>query len=151
MRFIRTELRGEQHPTAKFIDKTGDVYRPVPGLFDVDVWDSDRLLQQAAARRVSAEALSEALVLYRDDLLEAVYYEWADPLKDQFRSRFLDAVVHLSNLHVERGEHEEAVNALLRGISADPYAEHLYRCVHELFEDQARRTHDAVAVVFGDH
>jgi hypothetical protein len=43
MRTVRNHLRNDNAPTAKFIDKFDDAYRPVPELFIVDVWAFDRL------------------------------------------------------------------------------------------------------------
>jgi two-component SAPR family response regulator len=43
LRTIRQRLRNDLTPTAKFIDKFGDVYKPVPEHFSVDVWDFDQM------------------------------------------------------------------------------------------------------------
>jgi DNA-binding SARP family transcriptional activator len=102
------------------------VYRPVPELFSVDVWQFD--LHLAEAEGPSAiESLSQAVELYRGDLLHGLYYDWAEPLRGHFRERLLDVLVRLSDLRSAAGDYERALKAILKAIEADRYAEHFYR------------------------
>jgi DNA-binding SARP family transcriptional activator len=126
LRKVRHRLRNDLGPTAKFIDKIADMYRPLPELFSVDVWEFD--LHLAEAKGSSAlESLSQAVELYRGELLQGLYYEWAEPLRAHFRERLLDALVKLSDLYSAEGDDEGALKAALRAIEAEPYAEHFYR------------------------
>jgi DNA-binding SARP family transcriptional activator len=126
LRKVRHRLRNDLAPTAKFIDKIADMYRPLPDLFSVDVWEFD--LHLAEARGSSAlESLSQAVELYRGELLQGLYYEWAEPLRAHFRERLLNALVKLSDLSSAEGDDEGALKTALRAIEAEPYAEHFYR------------------------
>jgi two-component SAPR family response regulator len=80
---VRNHLRSDLAPTAKFIDKIGDVYRPVPELFLIDVWQFDLHLAEAEGSS-AIESLSQAIELYRGDLLHGLYYDWAEPLRGNF-------------------------------------------------------------------
>lgn len=126
LRKVRLHLRGDQAPTAKFIDKSGAVYRPVPELFSVDVWEFDRHMRDAS-RDASETTLSAAVDLYRGELLQGVYYEWAEPLQSHFKRRYLDVLVKLSDLRSTSADFEGALSAVLQAIEEDPYAEQLYR------------------------
>jgi DNA-binding SARP family transcriptional activator len=123
---VRNHLRSDLAPTAKFIDKIGDVYRPVSELFSVDVWQFDIRLGEAEGPS-DIESLSQAIELYRGDLLHGLYYDWAEPLRGHFRERLLDVLVTLSDLRSAAGDYEGALKAILRAIEADRYAEHFYR------------------------
>lgn len=139
MRTVRNHLRNDGAPTAKFIDKFDDAYRPVPELFDVDVWDFDRLIADAAAGENVRASLSKVADLYRGDLLQGIYYPWAEPLQAHFRKQLIDAMTQLANACSAEEDHEAAVASLLKAIAVDRYAEHLYRSVMELYAKLGRR------------
>lgn len=137
LRKVRDHLRSDRAPTAKFIDKTGDSYRPTSELFSVDVWQFDRLL--AKAEEGSAiQSLSEAVALYRGELLQGLYYEWAEPLRSHFQERFLDVLAKLSDLKSSANDYEGALTAVLKAIEVDRYAEHLYRRAMSLYSRLGR-------------
>lgn len=138
LHLIRKCLRSETIPTAKFIELVNDIYRPSPDLFDVDVWEFDRLIGEAIKGR-DERSLTAATDLYCGELLEGVYYSWAETIQSHFQSRFLDAVVHLSDLQAESGDLEAATRNLHRAIRVDPYAEHLYRKLMTLYGRLGRR------------
>lgn len=138
LHLIRKCLRSETIPTAKFIELVNDVYRPSPDLFDVDVWEFDRLIGEAIKGR-DERSLTTATDLYCGELLEGVYYSWAETIQSHFQSRFLDALVHLSDLQAESGDLEAATRNLHRAIRVDPYAEHLYRKLMKLYGRLGRR------------
>ena len=106
--------------------------RPQAALFDVDVWEFDRLLEQASVSEAEP-ALAAAADLCRGELLQGVYYAWADPLKGHFRERLLDVLVRLSDHRAERSDHEGALEAVRRAIAVDPFAEHPYRRAMTLY------------------
>lgn len=124
---IRRSLRHDSNPTAKFIDKSGDIYRVESADFDVDVWRFDRFLAQAATGDGVREALNGAVDLYRGEFLGGIYYEWADELRDHFRSQLMDALSTLAETCGTDGDFEESARIFARAISLEPYAEHMYR------------------------
>jgi hypothetical protein len=69
---MRRGLRSEPNPTAKFVERSGDIYRVEIDDFDVDVWRFDHLLAGAQEKK-SREVLSAAADLCKGELLEGVY------------------------------------------------------------------------------
>jgi DNA-binding SARP family transcriptional activator len=132
LRVIRRHLRNESGPTEKFIEQTDDVYRPSTRAFEVDVWEFDRLIAQAAEGG-GPEALESATDLYRGELLRAVYYSWAEPLQRHFSSTFLDALMALSDERLEQGDAAGALATLRKAIDANPHSEYLYRRTMEIY------------------
>jgi DNA-binding SARP family transcriptional activator len=137
LKTIRQRLRNDLAPTAKFIDKIGDVYRPAPEHFSVDVWDFDLHLRAAKGSR-PLESLSQAVELYRGELLQGIYYEWAEPLRAHFRDRRLDALVRVSDLRSAQGDFEGGLKAVLQAIETEPFAEHLYRRAMTIYAQLGR-------------
>lgn len=137
---LRRGLRNDSQPTAKFIDRSGDVYRVQPEIFDVDVWRFDELLGKAASGEMVQESLQAATDLYREELLQGVYYEWAEPLRTHFQGQLLDALVQLAQTCEQEGDAETAVTVLVRAISLDPYAEQIYRKLMGLYAKLGRAT-----------
>jgi DNA-binding SARP family transcriptional activator len=124
---MRRGLRSESNPTAKFVERSGDIYRVETDEFDVDVWCFDHLLAKAAQGNNPRETLAAAADQYRGELLEGVYYDWALPLRDHFRSQATDVLVELAEACKRDGDLEETARALNRAIGLEPFAEHLYR------------------------
>lgn len=123
--------RSDSAPTEKIIKQTDDVYRPSPEAFEVDVWEFDRLISQAAEG--GAEELVSATSLYREELLKVAYYSWAEPMQRHFSNRFLDALVNLSDERLEQGDNAGALGVLRQAIDANPQGEYLYRRTMEIF------------------
>jgi DNA-binding SARP family transcriptional activator len=132
LRVIRRHLRSDSTPTEKFVEQTDDVYRPSPAAFEVDVWEFDRLIGQAAAG-AGAETLKSATSLYRGELLRTVYYSWAEPMQRHVADRFVDALVNLSDERLEQGDNVGALGALRQAIDDNPHSEYLYRRTIEIY------------------
>jgi DNA-binding SARP family transcriptional activator len=124
---VRSSLRNDQAPAAMFIRRSGEIYRVEQEYFDVDVWAFDRLLNEDLEGEGGREALARSVQMYRDDLLQGTYCEWVEPLREQCRSRFLDALVRLAEEYSNEGDDKEAGEVVLRAIAVDPFAEPLYR------------------------
>jgi len=137
---MRRGLRSESNPTAKFIERSGDIYRVETDEFEVDVWRFDRLLAEAAEGNKTRESLSAAADLCGGELLEGVYYDWALPLRDHFRSQVIDMLVEFAEVCDREGDPEEAARALTRAIGLEPYAEHLYRELMNVYGKLRRAT-----------
>jgi DNA-binding SARP family transcriptional activator len=65
--------------------------------------------------------------VYRGELLQGVYYDWAEPLRNHFRTEVANTLVELSQACEDDGDLDEAIKALSRAITLEPYAEHAYR------------------------
>lgn len=113
-----------------FIDRADGGYQADPILIDCDLWRFQRALaraQDASDDSEARQALAAAVAAYTGDLVEASYYEWAEPAREDLRRRALDAATRLAELHERAGDNDAALVALERAIGVDPYAEELYR------------------------
>jgi DNA-binding SARP family transcriptional activator len=137
---IRRSLRHPSSPTAKFVDKSGDIYRVESADFDVDVWRFDSFLAQASKGDGVREALKGAADIYRGELLDGIYYEWASELREHFRGRLIDVLGKLAEVCERDGDIEEATRVLARAIILEPYAEHMYRQLMSAYGKLGRAT-----------
>lgn len=119
LRTVRNHLRTDQAPTAKFIVRDDEIYRPAGELFDVDVWEFDRAIGDAIESDTATSLLEKASDLYRGELLQGIYYPWADDLRAHFRNRYLDALVRLSDLWSREADLERAISTLLLAIALE--------------------------------
>lgn len=70
----------------------------------------------------------EAADLYGGDLLEEEPAEaWWDREREALRHEFVRLMLDISTEHLRRGETDEAIGCLERGITQDPGREELYR------------------------
>jgi hypothetical protein len=66
---LRNGLRDESRPTAKFVERAGDVYRIEPEVFDVDVWRFDQLIETASSGEAVRDSLQAVTELHSGELL----------------------------------------------------------------------------------
>jgi DNA-binding SARP family transcriptional activator len=132
LRVIRAHLRNDQAPTAKFIEKTRGLYRVVTEQFGVDVWAFERFIAQAMDTG-DPDALEVAASLYRGELLQGMYYWWAEPIQSHLQDKFVDALVQLAAHRCQQKDFVNALEALRRAINVDRHGEYLYRKVMEIY------------------
>ena len=78
--------------------------------------------------RVSeARVLTEAVALYRGDLLEDVYDDWAVVYRERMRELFLQALETLISFHASKSAWSEALAHAQRLLGIDPLREHIQR------------------------
>ncbi len=70
--------------------------------------------------------------LYRGDLLEGVYDDWALPERERLRERFLRALGRLADLTMSRGDYEAALGHARRLAQHDPMREEAHQRVMRL-------------------
>jgi DNA-binding SARP family transcriptional activator len=104
------------------------------------VWRFDRLIEGAASGEAVRDSLQAVAELHSGQLLQGVYYEWAEPLHAHFQDQLLDVLVQLAEACERDGDEESAITALVRAISLDPYAEHIYRRLMNLYAKLGRAT-----------
>jgi DNA-binding SARP family transcriptional activator len=128
-----TSLRGRLRDVAgiadlRLLDRYSTRYRLVGSELGVDLWDLERELSIVSTASSDSKriALEQIAALYGDDLVDDCDWLWIEPLRGDLRSRVLDAVVHLVDVHDAHGATVEALAALDRAIAIDPYAEELY-------------------------
>ncbi|HET6963196.1 MAG TPA: BTAD domain-containing putative transcriptional regulator, partial [Acidimicrobiales bacterium] len=114
-----------------FIQQSGGVLclRPDEHL-SVDAWEFEAALdaadEAAAAGATTSELehLLSAVGLWRGEYLEdAAGEEWADPLRERVRQRFVHAAVRAGELLLASGRFHPAIDAADRALSADPWCE----------------------------
>jgi DNA-binding SARP family transcriptional activator/LysM repeat protein len=126
---LRSKVRGRDD-TGRYVDKEDDVFYLEPGAWWSDAWELERLVSQAERKEQSDEAvtkLREAVALYRGEFCQDYYYPWAEGVRERFRALAVRACGRLADLLSDRGEHDEAIAVLDRGIEADPLCEDLSR------------------------
>ena len=97
----------------------------------------------AASRAQEADLLATAVRLYRGDLLEGVYDDWATPDRERLRERFLKALERLADLTMSRGDYEAALTHARRLAQHDPMREEAHQRVMRLAVLLGRHT-DAI-------
>jgi DNA-binding SARP family transcriptional activator len=100
----------------------------------VDAWELETHLDAAAAAAESGapsielEHLLHVLALWRGDYLDDVAgEEWAEPLRERMRSRFVTAAVRAGELLVAADRPKEAIRAADAALAADRWCEAAYR------------------------
>lgn len=100
---------------------------------DLEVWydvrEFERLLDRAAGQPAcrAIRDLRRAVALYRGDFLEDCYADWCVIRREALRARFLDALGRLVDILLERGQTDEVVGLLGRGLEVDPFHEGFHR------------------------
>jgi len=139
---LRSRLRGPSGaPRPELLMKSGDHYEVEADVIEVDVWRFESALAEAVAagdRKAAMTALSAAVDVYRGDFVEDADYLWAEPVREDFHRRALDACVRLAELQAETGQLDAAVAILERAVQIDAYAEELYRRLMHLHGDRGR-------------
>lgn len=101
---------------------------------DVDVWRFDSLLDEAeqleadGAPSLALECLSEAIDLYRGDLLNGIIEgDWLHLERQRLHVRFVAAAVRGSELMLAHDRADEAIRLASRTIQTEPWSEPAHR------------------------
>lgn len=112
-----------------FLQQHGGVLRLRPGdHLSVDAWEFESALD-AAERSGTTPSLElghllRAVACWRGEYLEdAAGEEWAEPMRERVRQRFLRACVRAGDLLVAAGRAAEAVDLADRALAVDPWCE----------------------------
>ncbi|MCU7730475.1 hypothetical protein ODJ79_42725 [Actinoplanes sp. KI2] len=109
------------------------------GALDVDVLAFLRVTGEALRKEGGREALREAATGYRGDFLhEDPYLDWAAPLREQVRARYLHVLRTLADLALAAADVDEAVEHLLRLLEHDPYDEPAHLRLVAVLRDAGR-------------
>src|SRR5260370_21460877 len=109
------------------------------GRWTVDVLDFERAVvrweeaERAKNMIAARRGLSEAVDLYRGDLLPSCYDEWILPERDRLRQQFLKALERLIDLLEQERNYEAAISAAQRLLRHDPLHEAVYRHLMRLY------------------
>lgn len=120
----------KSYPSDHFISGEDAALRLDPKHVSIDVEDflsgsADGLSLLRDGRTAEARmALESAEARYTGDFLEEDPYEdWATPLREEARSRYIAVARALARLEAEAGNPEKAINLNLRILERDPYDE----------------------------
>ncbi len=129
-------LEPQRQPGADsaFVHREGTSYCLRAG---ADLWlDAERFADLVAEARVARRTsraratalLEEAVALYKDDYLpEAIYETWAAAERERLAVMFLGAADQLTQLYLDSGRFEQAVEVAHRLLAADNCWERAYR------------------------
>ncbi|MFL1375760.1 OmpA family protein [Nocardiopsis protaetiae] len=111
---------------APVVEKEGGFYRLQDGLFDVDVHRFWRLHKKSSGQdeETSAQALKEAIGLYKSDLLSDSDEAWVGRQRRRIQVEFSDACTRLIK---ETPNAEEKVSLIELALRIDPMNEVLHR------------------------
>jgi DNA-binding SARP family transcriptional activator len=83
--------------------------------------------------------LEKAVALYRGDLLEGFYDEWALRERETLRTRYLSALMYLMETYRERGHYEKSLSFGRRILEMDPLREDIHRHMIRMYLDSGDR------------
>jgi DNA-binding SARP family transcriptional activator len=111
----------------------------------VDLWECERLLDQALSLQPSADVqeparlLDEALVLYRGPFLDGVDAGYALAPREKLRAKLLRATTHAVQHLLAQGARERCITLIERGLEIDPLQEPLYQMLMRAYGDSGRQ------------
>lgn len=80
------------------------------------------------------------LTLYRGDLLEGMYEDWALRERERFRSLHLNCLTRLMECYAGRKNFEQSIAMALEILRRDPVREEIHRALMRLYLDNGQRT-----------
>lgn len=80
-----------------------------------------------------AQSLRQAVDLYRGDLLEGSYDDWALAERERLRELYLRSLENLIEIEKSRGDYTQALDFALKLAQADPFREAAHREVMRLY------------------
>ncbi len=99
------------------------------GSFWLDVAEFEAhlaLSREAPDAQRAAEALRQAVALYRDDLLEGCYDDWCIEERYHLEGLYLDALRRLIDWHAAQGDAQEVLTYAQKYLARDPLAEDIH-------------------------
>jgi DNA-binding SARP family transcriptional activator/tetratricopeptide (TPR) repeat protein len=135
---VQARISPGEDPQRRLLATAGDTVGIDTGAdFWLDVDEFEWTLEQAApaavtSRSQEAELLAAAVRLYRGDLLEGMYDDWAVPDRERLSERFLGVLERLTDLVMSRGDYETALIHARRLAQLAPMREEAHQRVMRL-------------------
>jgi len=131
----------EQSPTVRgsfLIVKDDEVGFNIQGDYWLDVEEFERLCAQARWSGsddddATANALRQAIALYRDDLLPGCYEDWCFVERERLRQLYLSALSRLAAFHARRKEYAEGIACCQLVLAREPMREEIQRDLIRLY------------------
>lgn len=112
----------------------------------VDIHEFERHLvrayreQKAGQLEMAVEAFTQAIALYKGDLLPACYEDWIALPRERLASRYLQALDQLAQLLAQQNRYGEAIYAVQQLLEQDPLCEASYRRLMQLYLQAGNRS-----------
>jgi two-component SAPR family response regulator len=112
---------------AEVIERVGETLRANPAItiwHDVNVLEkhfasAQQAFEKGETERTKAE-LQAALEVYRGPYLEGCYLDWALRRRQELERKTSDGALQLAELHLESGDHRDAVEAARKVLTLEP-------------------------------
>lgn len=124
VREARVRLAGDPDHAPMILFRDG-IYRLDWQHIWADVETFRRAIVQAAQASDQESFLREAAALYRGEFCKDTYYSWTEPIREELERSYLDAVVRLADLLLERGALEDAQRIVGDALALNPYIDAL--------------------------
>ena len=86
------------------------------------------------------EQIEQVLTLYRGDLLEGMYEDWALRERERFRSLHLNCLTRLMEFYAGRKDYERSIGLAREILRRDPMREEIHRALMRLYMESGQRT-----------
>ena len=128
-------LRRATHMEILAFDRSSGTYRLNPeARYWYDVEEFERLLKTAPGGGESrAEALRQAITLYRGDYMEGFYSDWCLPKRRFLEERYLAALSELARWYIDKGSYGQALELCEKALQKDSFYEEMYRLMMECY------------------
>ena len=121
-----------------------------------DVEEFEKLLKVAPGSGESrAEALHQAIALYRGEYMEGSYSDWCLPKRRSLEEQYLGALSELAHWCMDEGSYDQALELCEKALQKDNYYEEIYRLMmkcYSLLGQPARvsQVYQRCAMVLGE-
>jgi DNA-binding SARP family transcriptional activator len=136
LRHVLHDLRRALPDPDHFLDVTPRTLRwrvEAPYWLDVAAFAETLARADAQTEDQGRAALTEAVEMYRGDLLDGSYDDWVLAERDHLRTRYLVALDRLATLLGDQGDHTRAIAYAERILHHDPLNEAAYRLLMRLY------------------
>ncbi|MEW6622963.1 MAG: BTAD domain-containing putative transcriptional regulator [Bacillota bacterium] len=108
----------------------------------LSLYDELKQLPDSEYGKVKRTKLLERMVsIYKGNILEdEIYEDWTFFEREEFKSKFLESVLSLNSIYMDRQEHEKAEKLLLKTLALDPNNEEACLCLLNLYISTNQRT-----------
>ncbi len=128
-------LRRATHMEILTFDRSSGTYRLNPEAhYWYDVEEFERLLKTAPeGGEGRAEALRQAIALYRGDYMEGFYSDWCLPKRRLLEEHYLGALSELAHRYMDQGAYHQALELCEKALQKDSYYEEMYRVMMQCY------------------
>ena len=128
-------LRRATHMEILTFDRSSGTYGLNPEMhYWYDVEEFEKLLKVAPGSGESrAEALRQAIALYRGEYLEGFYSDWCQSRSRTLEEQYINALSELAHWCTDEGLYDEALELCGKTLQKDSYREEMYRLMMKCY------------------